>query len=214
MSSEGNFVMGDDNEAIAYGEVRSRSDERGMRSYCEEYANENARIACDLMQRIKDGEWTTEVGVKLGECAGRIMAAAHFLEAMKYHERAATKHSDDTSAMQHAACSKGERGMSELVFEPIISVSPSHYSLHDLQTHGLLLEYSGHSRCTVVGLGVPHPGEDDVFRIGCGARFLEIAADGTASIVGADGDEAVAAVLAGIKVALSMNPYSIHTGKL
>lgn len=57
-------------------------------------------------------------------------------------------------------------------------------------------------RCTIVGIDVPMPTTSDTVRIGSGERYLEILPDGTARIVGATGDEATQAIIAGIKTAM------------
>lgn len=54
-------------------------------------------------------------------------------------------------------------------------------------------------RSVAIGHGVPFPDRDDVVRIGSGNRYLEFGPDGKATMVGATGDDAVQAVLDGLR---------------
>lgn len=61
---------------------------------------------------------------------------------------------------------------------------------------------------TIIGIDVPASSENGVIRIGHGNVYLQIEPDGTATIHGASNrDEAVAAVLSGLKIVIGLNPY-------
>lgn len=66
---------------------------------------------------------------------------------------------------------------------------------------------------TLIGHGLTMPEGRDTTRIGTGDIYLEILPSGEARIVGAQGDEAVEAVLKGVTLALQQNPKGPHYGR-